>query len=91
MFISWESNIPDLGLVSLGIVLIAIGFFLVLVVVIVSAAKNGELKGRARGVVIIGFIPIIFGTDKQSAKLILILSIILVGLLIILFLLQLPL
>lgn len=89
MFIGWETKIPDLGLISIGIVLIAIGFFLVLMVVIVSAAKNGQLKGRAGGVVIIGFIPIIFGTDRQSAKLILILSIILVGLLITLFLVQL--
>ncbi|MBO0887971.1 DUF131 domain-containing protein, partial [Candidatus Bathyarchaeota archaeon] len=39
-------------------------------------------------VVIVGPIPIIFGSDKQSAKILLALSIILVGALIVLYLVQ---
>jgi uncharacterized protein (TIGR00304 family) len=61
---------------------------LAILVLIVSAVKGDGLKTKGGGVVIIGFIPIIFGTDKQPAKLILVLSIALVALLIVLFLLQ---
>jgi uncharacterized protein (TIGR00304 family) len=61
---------------------------LVLVFVAISLARSGGVKGRGGAVVIIGPFPIIFGTDKQSAKILLVLSIILVGALIALFLVQ---
>jgi len=62
--------------------------FLALFVVVVSLARSRGLKARGGAVVIIGPFPILFGTDKQSAKILLVLSIILVGALIALFLLQ---
>jgi len=83
-----ESNFPYLSLVSLGTILIVAGMFLALFVIVVSLARSGGLKARGGAVVIIGPFPIIFGSDKESAKILLVLSIILVGALIALFLVQ---
>ncbi len=83
-----NKNIPDLSLVTLGIILIAAGFLIALVVVVLSLAKTDTSKSRGGAVVIIGPFPIIFGSDKQSAKILLVLSIVLVVALLLLFLLQ---
>jgi uncharacterized protein (TIGR00304 family) len=63
-----------------------LGFFLILagIIVIVAsiilASKNGAKKGRVRGagIIMIGPIPIIFGTDKKSVKTILTLALALI-------------
>ena len=71
---------------SLGIGLIFVGILLIFTAIIlfaISNAKGGE-KVKGGGAIIIGPIPIIFGTDKQSIKTILLLSITLTMLLIIL-------
>ena len=60
---------------TLGIALIFIGVLVILIAVIllsVSSAKKGKVKGG--GAIIIGPIPIIFGTDKKSLKTVLLLS-----------------
>jgi len=66
-------------LVGLGIALILVGFilaFLALIAVAIRGAKGrGEVSGG--GVVLIGPIPIIFGTDKDSVKILVILAIVL--------------
>jgi uncharacterized protein (TIGR00304 family) len=56
----------------LGIVLVIIGI-VVIVAAIVFASKGKSNKGKMRGagIIMIGPIPIIFGTDKKSAKTIL--------------------
>jgi uncharacterized protein (TIGR00304 family) len=59
-----------------------LGFFLILtgimviVVAIILASKTGAKKGRVRGagIIMIGPIPIIFGTDKKSIKTVLTLA-----------------
>jgi uncharacterized protein (TIGR00304 family) len=53
----------------IGIALIIIGVLLV-VAAILGAPAKGEKKGEVRsaGVIMIGPIPIIFGTDKKSVK-----------------------
>ncbi len=63
---------------ALGIVLIVVGIILT-VAAIVLASMSGEKKGkvRAAGVVMIGPIPIIFGTDKKSVKTVLALALVL--------------
>jgi uncharacterized protein (TIGR00304 family) len=65
--------------------LILAGFALALIAVILLAfaAVKGRGKIRGGGVVIIGPFPIIFGTDKKSVKMLLILSIALIALLLI--------
>lgn len=72
---------------SIAVALVLIGFALVFIAVMLtlSGAKAGKDKGKVRGggVVIIGPIPIIFGTDRESVKIILLLSIVLVALLLV--------
>lgn len=60
---------------ALGIVLVIIGI-LVIVAAIVFASKGKSNKGNMRGagVIMIGPIPIIFGTDKKSVKTVLALA-----------------
>jgi len=63
-----------------------LSFFLILagIIVIVAAislaSKNEEKKGRVRGagIIMIGPIPIIFGTDKKSVKTVLTLALALI-------------
>ncbi len=60
---------------TLGIVLIIVGFgiiFLAIVLTYMSGKKKGKVHGA--GVIMIGPIPIIFGTDKKSVKTVLALA-----------------
>lgn len=76
----------DHWLWSIGLTLVFAGFaiaFIALVLLFLRGIKSkAEVKGG--GAVIIGPIPIIFGTDKQSVKIILVLSVILFALLLVL-------
>jgi len=68
----------------MGIVLILVGIpIIVLAVIVLSMRSAGKSKIRGGGAVIIGPIPIIFGTDKKSLKTIISLSLALTILLII--------
>lgn len=60
---------------SLGFVLVIVGVTVV-VIAIVLASRGGAKGGKVRGagVVMIGPIPIIFGTDKKSVKAVLALA-----------------
>ncbi len=76
----------DQLLSNIGIVLILIGFavaFIAMILMVLSGAKGGKGKVRGGGAVIIGPVPIIFGTDKESVRIILVLSIVLVALLLV--------
>lgn len=71
---------------NFGLILVLAGFgisFLAVLLLLVLS-KGGKRRVKGGGAIIIGPIPIIFGTDKQSVKIILILSIILVVLLLVL-------
>jgi uncharacterized protein (TIGR00304 family) len=62
-------------LYALGIALIFVGVLIIIISVVllsVSGAKKGKVKGG--GAIIIGPVPIIFGTDKESLKTVLLLS-----------------
>ena len=63
------------ALYALGIALVFVGVLIIIVAVIllsVSGAKKGKVKGG--GAIIIGPVPIIFGTDEKSLKTVLLLS-----------------
>lgn len=71
--------------------LVFVGFAIAFIAVALLFLRGFRSKGgkvRGGGAVIIGPIPIIFGTDKESVKIILVLSIILVALLLVLTLLS---
>ena len=62
-------------LYTLGLVLVFVGVALIIIAVVllsVSGARKGKVKGG--GVILIGPIPIVFGTDKKSLKTVLLLS-----------------
>jgi len=72
---------------NVGLTLVFVGFaiaFIAVVLLFLKGFKNRGGKVRGGGAVIIGPIPIIFGTDKESVKFILVLTIILVALLLVL-------
>lgn len=54
---------------ALGIVLVVVGILVIVAATIVSS-KGGVKKDKVdgAGVIMIGLIPIIFGTDKKSIK-----------------------
>jgi uncharacterized protein (TIGR00304 family) len=67
--------IDSATLYALGITLIFVGVLIIVIAVVllsVSGAKKGKVKGG--GAIIIGPIPIVFGTDKKSLKTVLLLS-----------------
>jgi len=72
---------------NIGLTLVFVGFtiaFIAVALLFLKGFKEKSEKARGGGAVIIGPIPIIFGTDKESVKLILVLSIILIALLLVL-------
>jgi uncharacterized protein (TIGR00304 family) len=67
-------------IVFLGVVVILLGALIIFAGIVKEAVSKGSSKGEFRGggVVMIGPIPIIFGTDRESAGAVIILAIILV-------------
>jgi uncharacterized protein (TIGR00304 family) len=67
-------------LFNIGVFLILVGFTLAFVILILIILKSfkGERKVKGGGTIIIGPFPIVFGTDSESVKILLTLSIILV-------------
>ncbi len=73
----------------LGIALIIIGFILIFAYILYEsfkAAKEKRVETKGGGVILIGPIPIIFGTDVESLKIVIILAIVLMIIAIIIFL-----
>ena len=76
----------DQFLWSAGVALILIGFavaFVAMIWLVLSGARGGKAKVKGGGTVIVGPVPVVFGTDKESVKILLILSIVLVVLLLV--------
>ena len=73
----------------MGIVLILAGVVIIAVAVFLLSVRGaGKGKVRGGGAVIIGPIPIIFGTDKKSLRTILVLSLVLTVLLLVVIIVQ---
>jgi len=72
-------------LYGLGVTLILAGMLVIVVAIMLLflSGVRGEGKVKGGGVIIIGPFPIIFGTDKESVKKVLLLSLILTILLVI--------
>jgi len=76
--------IDSAALYALGMALIFVGVLIIVIAVIllsISGAKKGKVKGG--GAIIIGPVPIVFGTDKKSLKTVLLLSLALTVLLVV--------
>jgi len=54
---------------TVGIVLVIVGIIIIVVAILLASVFNSKkVKVRGAGVVMIGPIPIIFGTDKKSVR-----------------------
>jgi len=74
-------------LYALGFMLVVVGIILVVIAIILMSSRSvGRGKVRGAGVIMIGPIPIVFGTDKESVKTVLKLALALTVALIIAFL-----
>ena len=71
----------EISIATIGFGLVLIGFVLALIAVILLATRsaNAGTKARGGGILLIGPIPIIFGTDRESVKILVILSIVLIA------------
>ena len=71
---------------ALGIALVVVGVIVIIVALIrASTGDKEKSKVRGAGVVMIGPIPIIFGTDKKSVKEVLALAVALVVVMLLVF------
>ena len=69
-------RLVDLGVFfALGVVLVVVGIIVVVVAVVLASLRgNGKSEVKGAGMILIGPVPIIFGTDKKSVKTVLILA-----------------
>jgi uncharacterized protein (TIGR00304 family) len=66
---------------SVGIALIFIGVLIIAITVLLKSKRSGgKADVKAGGAVIIGPVPIVFGTDKKTVKTVLVLAIVLMAL-----------
>lgn len=74
----------DVGfLYVLGLVLVIFGVLVIVFAVRRFVSKDGKGSVRGAGVIIVGPVPIVFGTDKKSVRTVLLLSIALTVLLLV--------
>lgn len=66
-----------MNLPQLGTILIFIGFILVFIAMVIWIILSSGEKVRGGGIIMIGPFPLIFGTDRESVKLLVLLVIIL--------------
>lgn len=79
LFLIWkeleDSCVDGTIFFAVGLALIAVGIIIVVLAIILVAMRGaGKGKVKAAGVIMIGPIPIIFGTNKESVKTVLILA-----------------
>jgi uncharacterized protein (TIGR00304 family) len=67
---------PVLDLVSIGVVVIFVGVVIVIASAFASSKTGGEVRGG--GVLLVGPIPIVFGSDAKWASVAILLAIVLV-------------
>ena len=65
---------------DLGFLLIILGFVLAVTAMLIMVLRSPRGSGSAKGagLILIGPIPIVFGTDKQSVKIVMVLAIVLI-------------
>ena len=74
-------NLPLLDIIGVGLIFAGVLTIIVAVILLaVLSLKRGKIRGG--GVIMIGPVPIIFGTDKNSLKTVLLLSLGLTALLV---------
>ena len=67
---------PVLGLIQVGLILVFVGLGVIVVSMVSQTKSGGEVKGG--GVVLVGPIPIVFGSDAKWATIAIVLAIVLI-------------
>jgi len=80
--------LPDQFIVLVGTLLILAGFILAFLAQVIPSIRRGQVRARGGAVILIGPFPIVLGSDRQAAKGLLVLAILLVAILVGFFLLQ---
>lgn len=72
-------NLADNFLFSIGLLLVIAGFMIGILALIIAVARSMRRGGKMRGggVIMIGPVPIMFGTDKESTRMLVLLGIVL--------------
>jgi uncharacterized protein (TIGR00304 family) len=73
--------LPSANLVNAGLLLVVLGFILAFVAVILLAIRSRGTSGQTRGagILLIGPFPIVFGSDRESVRTLMILAIVLIA------------
>jgi uncharacterized protein (TIGR00304 family) len=76
-----DESLADSFLTNTGLLLVIVGFLLALVAAIFLAVKSrgSSSQTRSAGILLIGPIPIIFGSDRNSVRTLMILAIIFIA------------
>lgn len=69
-----EANMDYAFLIPLALAFIIIGVVMVVLALLFSSGRSREADVKGAGVIMIGPIPIIFGSDKKSVKTIIVLA-----------------
>jgi uncharacterized protein (TIGR00304 family) len=72
-----EENMDTTFLFPLALILIVAGIIVVVLALLLSVGKSGNANVKGAGVIMIGPIPIVFGSDKKSVKTVIILALVL--------------
>jgi uncharacterized protein (TIGR00304 family) len=66
---------------NMGLLLVIAGFAIGILAFIIAVLRSARASGPVRGggVIMIGPVPIVFGTDKESARVLILLAIILMA------------
>jgi uncharacterized protein (TIGR00304 family) len=69
-----------IDLAGLGLVVVIVGFVIALVAIMLIAFRSRGDSNRTRGagILLIGPIPILFGTDHESVRILMVLAIVLI-------------
>lgn len=70
--------------IGFGLTVIGVLVALAAVILMITSGKKGEGRVRGGGILFIGPIPIIFGSDRESVKVIILLAIALIAIIVIL-------
>lgn len=75
----------ELSLANIGFILVVLGFIIALIAVFLLAFGGRGISGQTRGggILFIGPIPIIFGSDKESVRVLVVLAIVLIAIVLI--------
>jgi len=76
-----EQSLTDSTIFNIGLLLVVAGFAIGIVAVIIAVLRSARSSGSVRGggVIMIGPVPIVFGTDSGSARMLILLAIILMA------------